>query len=260
MQLTYLLPAPMHVTPLGEAEMRRRAGLLKQWAGDDTRITVTAVDRGPASVESAYEEYLAVPAMGTALRRAEQGGADAVVLGCFGDPGLDGLREIADSPVVGPAAAAMSLACTLGHRFSIVTVADGVRPLLRRIAWETGVLDALHEVRSVELSVLAINSDHDAAYEALRAECANALATGEADTLVLGCMSMGFLGAAERLTAELGVPVINPIRAAVHHAQTLHRMGLSHSRHAYPLPPALADDVVDTGLLREAEHSMEVTA
>lgn len=260
MQLTYLLPAPMHVTPLGEPEMRRRAELLKQWAGAGTRVTVTAVDRGPAAVESAYEEYLAIPAMGTALRRAERGGADAVVLGCFGDPGLDGLREIASSPVVGPAAAAMSLACTLGHRFSIVTVADGVRPLLRRIAWETGVLAALHEVRSVQLSVMAINSDHDGAYAALRAECANGLADGEADTLVLGCMSMGFLGAAERLTAELGVPVINPIRAAVHHAQTLHQMGLSQSRRAYHRPPALIDDTEDSGLLREAAYPLEVTA
>lgn len=260
MQLTYLLPAPMHVTSLGESEMRRRAELLKQWADDGTDVTVTAVHSGPASVESAYEEYLAIPAMGTTLRRAQRNGTDAVVLGCFGDPGLDGLREIADAPVVGPAAAAMSLACTLGHRFSVVTVADGVRPLLRRIAWETGVLSALHEVRSVDLTVLAINSDHDEAYARLRSECEHALADGEADTLVLGCMSMGFFGAAERLTAELGVPVINPIRAAVHHAQTLHRMGLSHSRRAYPRPPALTEDADDGGLLRTADNPLEVTA
>lgn len=259
MHLTYLLPAPMHVTPLGETEMRRRATLLGEWAGESTRITVAAVDNGPASVESAYEEYLAIPAMGTALRRAERSGTDAIILGCFGDPGLDGLREIAVKPVVGPAGAAMALACTLGHRFSVVTVADGVRPLLRRLAWETGVLPALCEIRSVELSVLAINTDHDAAYAALRTECERALDATEADTLVLGCMSMGFLGAAERLSTELGVPVVNPIRAAVHHAQALHRMGLAPSRRAYRRPAALADDAGDTSLLHQAAGPLEVT-
>ncbi|MBK1789434.1 aspartate/glutamate racemase family protein [Prauserella cavernicola] len=258
MHLTYLLPAPMHATALGETEMRRRAALLSDWAGSDTRITVTAVDRGPASVESAYEEYLAIPAMGEALRDAERAGTDATVLGCFGDPGLDGLRELAGRPVVGPAGAAMALACTLGHSFSVVTVSSGVRPLLRRLAWETGVLPALCEVRSVELSVLAINQDHDAAYAALRAECEQALSTTDADTLVLGCMSMGFLGAAEQLTAELGVPVLNPIRAAVHHAQTLHRMGLTPSRRAFPAPPALVADA-DAELMHHAQNRLEVT-
>ncbi|PXY33224.1 aspartate/glutamate racemase family protein [Prauserella endophytica] len=259
MRLTYLLPAPMHVTALGESEMRRRAGLLGEWSDPGTEVTVAAVDRGPASIESAFEEYLAIPAMGTGLRAAERSGADATILGCFGDPGLDGLREIATKPVVGPAAAAMALAVTLGHRFSVVTVTAGVRPLLRRIAWETGVLPALHEVRSVELSVLAVNTDHDAAYAALRGECEAALADGTADTLVLGCMSMGFLGAAERLTAELGVPVVNPVRAALHHAQALHRMGLCHSRRAYPVPTAIASGAEDAALLHHASGPMEVT-
>ncbi|MEU3269698.1 aspartate/glutamate racemase family protein [Saccharomonospora sp. NPDC006951] len=261
MHLTYLLPAPMHVTALGETEMRRRATLLGEWSPAGTTVTVAAVDRGPSSVESAYEEYLAIPAMGGALRRAEDGGTDATILGCFGDPGLDGLREIARKPVVGPAASAMALAATLGHRFSIVTVAEGVRPLLRRIAWETGLLDALDEVRSVDLSVLAINTDKEAAFASLRDECAKLIAETDTDTLVLGCMSMGFLGAAERLTAELGVPVVNPIRAALHQAHTLHGMGLSHSTRAYRTPPALADGAEDVdALLRVAEGPKEVTA
>ncbi|TCP47860.1 allantoin racemase [Tamaricihabitans halophyticus] len=260
MQLTYLLPAPMHATELGVAEMRRRAGLLAEWASAGTTVTVSAVDSGPASVESAFEEYLAIPAMGARLRSAENNGADATVVGCFGDPGLDGLREIATRPVVGPASAGMALAATLGHQFSVVTVTASVRPLLRRLAWETGVLGALGEVRAVELSVLEINNDHEAAHGALRAECARLLDTTDTDTIVLGCMSMGFLGAAERLTEELGAPVVNPVRAALHQAEALHRMGLAHSRRAYHRPPKLADGDSIAVLAHQADGPMEVTA
>ena len=46
------------------------------------------------------------------------------------------------------------------------------------------------------------------------------------DTLVLGCMSMAFLGVAERLSEELGVPVLNPARTALKTAE-----GLVEQRH-----------------------------
>lgn len=259
MRLTYLLPAPMHATELGEAEMRRRAGLLARWSAPDTRITVSAVARGPASIESAYEDYLAVPALADQACASLAEGADAVVIGCFGDPGLDGLRELARRPVVGPAAAAMSLAASLGHRFSVVTVTEGVRPMLRRLAWETGVADALEVVRAVELPVIELNRDHGRALDTLREECDRVLEQTDTDTLVLGCMSMGFLGAAEELTQRLGVPVINPARAAVHQAEALHRMGLSHSPRAYPTPPKVRNGADRAELFRTTSDPLEVT-
>lgn len=250
MHLIYALPSPAELSPLGQQEVDRRAGLLADWAGPGTTVEVTTTHTGPASIESMYEEYLAIPALAESVRAGERRGADATIVGCFGDPGLDGLREVASRPVVGPAAAAMALAATLGHRFSVVTVADSVRHPLRRLAFDTGVEAALGSVRAVNLAVLEINDDHDSAYAALAEEGKRALAEDDVDTLVLGCMSMGFLGAAERLTAELGVPVVNPVRAAVHLAETLHRMGLAPSRRAFPLPPKVtAGAAIDELLL-----------
>ena len=65
-----------------------------------------------------------------------------------------------------------------------------------------------------------------------------ALAAG-ADTLVLGCMSMAFLGVAERLSEELGVPVVNPARTALKTAELLVGSGLTHSPRAFPTPRKL---------------------
>jgi allantoin racemase len=254
MHLTYALPAPAHLTSMGQQEVDRRSALLNEWASPDTTVSVTTTPAGPATVESMYEEYLAIPHLAASIRDSEEAGSDAAIIGCFGDPGLDGIREIAAKPVVGPAAASMTLAATLGHRFSIVTVADSVRHPLRRLAWDTGVEGALGEVRAVNVGVLALNADHDAAHAAVAEECKRALDSADVDTLVLGCMSMGFLGAAERLTDELGVPVVNPVRAALHHAETLVRMRLAPSRRAYLVPPKVAAGSAPEDLLLTDTH------
>ncbi len=239
-RIAYLVPGPMHRTELGSAELKRRQGKLREWAFAGTEVDVLAVDEGPASIESMYEEYLSIPPTARLLRAVEKDGADAAIVGCFGDPGLDGLREISEILVVGPAGASVALATTLGHRFSFVTVTATIVPALRRLAWEAGAADALASVRYVDIPVLQLNADHDAAVAAMRSEGRAAVEEDGADVLVLGCMSMGFLDVAEQLTAELGVPVINPAKAALKLAESTVAQGLRHSRRAYLTPPKIA--------------------
>ena len=58
-----------------------------------------------------------------------------------------------------------------------------------------------------------------------------------ADVLVLGCMSMAFLpGICEDLGRRVGVPVVNPVIAALKTAEALVAMKLSHSKAAWPPP------------------------
>src|SRR6476469_540926 len=85
--------------------------------------TVVAVnpEMGPASIESHYDEALAVPGLLAEIGRGEQAGADGYVIACFGDPGLDAARELARGPVVGIAEAAMHTASHLSGGFSVVT-------------------------------------------------------------------------------------------------------------------------------------------
>jgi len=238
--IRYLVPGPMHLTDLGAKELERRQNKLQQWAMPGTRVTVQAVDAGPASIESMYEEYLSIPAMAQLAVRAQEEGADAAIVGCFGDPGLDGIREVTDMLVVGPASAGIALATTLGHQFSFVTVTDSIVPALRRLTWDAGSLEALASIRTIKTSVIDINKDHDAAVRKMLVEGKRAIEEDGADTLILGCMSMGFLDVAEQMTAELGVPVINPARAGLHLAETTLALGLTHSRKAYMVPPKIS--------------------
>ncbi|MEA2662611.1 MAG: allantoin racemase [Chloroflexota bacterium] len=238
-RIVYLIPGPMHLTSLGSAEVARRQQKLREWSAVGTDVQVRTVDSGPASIESNYEEYLSIPPTAKLLAKIEAEGNDAAILGCFGDPGLDGLREISDMLVVGPAAASIALATTLGHRFSIVTVTASIVPALRRLVWDAGALDALASVRYIETSVIGLNEDHGAALERMLVQGRAAVEQDGADVLVLGCMSMGFLDVAEQMTAELGVPVVNPAKAGLKIAEATLALGLSHSRHAYMTPPKM---------------------
>lgn len=239
-RIAYLVPGPMHRTELGSAELERRQAKLQHWASPGTAVEVRAVDEGPASIESMYEEYLSIPAMAGLVSKTQADGFDAAIVGCFGDPGLDGLREISDMLVVGPASASIALATTLGHRFSFVTVTASIVPALRRLAWEAGASDALASVRYIETSVMDVNKDHVAALGRMLDQGRIAVEDDGADVLVLGCMSMGFLDVAEQMTKQLGVPVINPSRAGLHTAETTVAQGLTHSRRAFMTPPKIA--------------------
>ena len=52
-------------------------------------------------------------------------------------------------------------------------------------------------------------------------------------------MSMGFVGVTDDVQKRLGLPVVNPVVAALKTAEAVVAMGLSHSKAAYPVPPKL---------------------
>ena len=83
----------MSKTSMGKTEMTRRENLLNRWAFEGTTVKVVDVPNGPASIESAYEEALCVPATVELIAQCEAEGYDACIIGCFGDPGLEAARE-----------------------------------------------------------------------------------------------------------------------------------------------------------------------
>jgi allantoin racemase len=239
-RLLYAIPGAMSKTPLGKEEVERRGGLLRTWAAPDMEVDIRDVDSGPASIESAYEEYLSVESAAYLLRDAEQEGFGVAILGCFGDPGLDALREVCTAmPVVGPGEAAFHVAAMLGHRFGIVTVADGVVVPMRHLVARTGLSERLAGIAVTDLAVLDISGRREAALDAVCDRGRRLVEEAGADVLVLGCMSMAFLDVTAELEERLGVPVVNPARAALHMAELLARTGLRHSKKTYPVPAKL---------------------
>ena len=73
---------------------------------------------------------------------------DAVLIGCFGDPGLLALRESSPVPVTGLAEAAFIEAARHG-RFAIVTGGERWGPMLQRLAQALGHGAALAGIHTV---------------------------------------------------------------------------------------------------------------
>lgn len=240
MRICYFVPGPLSSGPLGPSEPERRRAFLSAHAVEGTVVEVREAPDGPGSIESAVEESLAVPGLLEAVPALEAEGFDALIVGCFGDPGLAAARELVGIPVVGPAQASAHLAAQLGLRFGILTVVDEVVPSLRRLMRSYGLDALLAGVWAVRVPVLELRERRDETLAALVAEGERAIAAG-ADALVLGCMSMGFLDVAAELGRRLELPVVNPVLAALRSAETQVSLGLRSSRRAYPSPRKGAD-------------------
>lgn len=191
---------------------------------------------GTASIESRWDDAFAVPGIIDAAIRAEEEGADAIVVNCMEDPGVAAVREVARIPVVGPAEAGMHLALCTADRFGILTTEQADLPIVREMVERHRLEHRCASIRAVGLPVLGLADDADDTLRRLARAAREAVEDGAA-ALVLGCTLLA--GLADRLAAALpGIPVIDPLHAALHHALTLVRLGISHSAVGYPPPAA----------------------
>ena len=239
MRILYQLTSPMEKTVLGADEVSRRRDFLRQRAALGVDVEVRSLCDGPASIESAWEGSLVVPALCEAVVRAQAEGMNAVIVGCFSDPGLDALRELTSVPILGPGAAALHLAAQLGTRFTIISSIDTARGRGHERMRGLALDDKLASMRAVNMPVLDVARARDTVLDKLEEAGRAAIRDDGADVVVLGCMSMGFLGITEDLQKRLEVPVVNPVTAALKTAEAVVAMGLSHSKTAYPMPRKL---------------------
>ena len=168
---------------------------------------VTLAD-GPFGIESQADAQNAIaPLMALVQARADAG---AIVIACYSDPGLDVCRSLTAAPVFGIQEAGVLTAMARADRFGVIAVADGSIPRHRLALRRMGVLGRLAGERAVNLSV-----DQTARPEAFDrlAEVGRALRADGAEALVLGCAGMACHQAP--LARALGLPVIDPVRAAV---------------------------------------------
>lgn len=216
------------VNPNTSEEMTRDIGEeARRYARADTAIEVVSPPWGPRSIEGHYEEELAaVATLETIGERARE--FDAVVIACFGDPGLAAAREISPVPVVGIAEAAMLMACTVAHRFSIVTVLPRVKPMLESTVRLHGLEARCASIRTTSLTVLDCERDPDAARREIAVAGRAAVAEDGAEAICLGCAGMGPLDKA--VEAEVGVPVLDGVACAVKLAEGIVDYGLRTSR------------------------------
>lgn len=218
---TILVIEPV-IVPEGEDE----AGYLATVKDADTTVRFVSLTAGPPSIETFNDEAMAVAEMLPVIE-TEAGSADAIVINCMADPGVQAVRELVDVPVVGPAEASVSLAMQLGHSFAIVTIFDNGAPWTELQVRAMGVESRLAAAVGVDIPVLELEQDLEKTTAYLLAAARDCVENRGADVLILGCT--GMYPVVERIRQELDVPVIEPLSAAFKTAETLATLGLAHS-------------------------------
>lgn len=216
------------INPNTSVEMTRSIGAIATaHASPNTDVVTVCPQAGPPSIESYCDEYRAIPHVLDEVMR-DEAQFDGYVLACWGDPGVDGVREITTKPVVGIAEASMYAANAIAPRWSVMTTLARTHHMVEAIIRKTGLGDRCVSVRCVDLPVLACESNPDGVVDGLERMGRMALEQDGAEAIILGCAGMG--GLDQHLSESLGVPVVDPVAAGVRFAEMLVGMKLQTSK------------------------------
>ena len=190
---------------------------------------------GPPSIEGYFDEAFSLPGLLEEIGKAAD--ADALVIACFDDTGLEAARCATGAPVVGIGEAAFHMASLIADKFSVVTtLSRSIAPIERNLA-KYGLGPRCARVRAANVPVLALEEPGSAARRTIEKEIERALAEDGAEAIVLGCAGMTNL--ARELEQKAGVPVLDGVACAVSLAESLVRLGLRTStRNTYAAPLA----------------------
>lgn len=201
---------------------------------DRTVIDAVTSKMGPASIEGYYDEALALPGLMREIAEGERRGAQAAIIACFDDTGLDAARALAHIPVVGICESALATASFIAQRMTIVTTMERSRLPLETLVHRYGMAGRCN-VRAADIPVLSLEDPQSNARDRLRNEIAAALREDKTEAIVLGCAGMADL--TQDLRQEFSIPVIDGVAAAVKQAEGLVTLGLSTAkRGAYASP------------------------
>jgi Asp/Glu/hydantoin racemase len=149
---------------------------------------------------------------------------DAVLIGCFGDPGLLALQQISTVPVIGLAQGSMRMAHANG-RFAVITGGQAWVPMLHRLVTQLGLNDQLAVIEAVNKSGAQLAADPVAASQELADLGVSILAQEpRLQTLLLGGAALGGLAQPiQALLHERGfmhVQVMDSVTSSLHYAAT----------------------------------------
>ena len=173
-------------------------------------IVCEDLPQGPFGIESQADvESVKLPLRNIVSERKD---IDAFVIACYSDPGLQVCREATVRPVFGIQECGVLTAMAQGDRFGVIALQES--SIRRHLLYlrQMGVTGRFAKERAANLSV---------------EECATGIKTFEklctvshqlrdedkADTIILGCAGMA--SHRSRLESKIGIPVIDPVKAAV---------------------------------------------
>ncbi|MDH3668422.1 MAG: aspartate/glutamate racemase family protein [Paracoccaceae bacterium] len=215
------------VNPNTTASMTAKiAAAARAVARPDTEIIATNPAEGPASIQGYLDVATCIPGLLAEVERHPE--ADAVLVACFDDTGVDALRCRLDVPVIGIGEAAYHAASMIAAKFSVITTLSRSVPGLEANLSRYGLMQRCAGVRASDIPVLELENGDPATTDAIRHEVRRAISEDHAEAIVLGCAGMADL--MTKMSVEFGLPVIDGVTCGVTMTEALVNAGLRTSK------------------------------
>jgi allantoin racemase len=138
---------------------------------------------------------------------------DGIVIAAFGDPGLETVRRLTSSHVVGLAEASMIEASEHGRSFSVATTTPDLTAAIRRCAERYGVHAQFRSVRTTRGEPATVMEDDDRLLRVLEKVAGDIIEQDGAQAIIIGGGPLA--GVARKLAETVPIAVIEPIPAAI---------------------------------------------
>lgn len=201
-----------------KAVTRSMEACLTPFAGNGHAISCVELEKSPPGIETDVHVEMVVPNLVEAVSAAR---ADAIVVACFSDPGIERVRAAARVPVTGIAEAAYLAALGLGGRFGIVSLGPSSIGRHLRYLQHLKLDQRLAGDRSIDMTIVELVASD--VVEKVSAIATKLRDEDGADVIILGCAGLGSYRMA--LQDRLGLPVIDPVQAGVALATTHAELG-----------------------------------
>lgn len=178
----------------------------------DVGVIAMSNTNGPASIQGPEDGDAAIPGMLETIQAGIDIGADAVVIACFDDTGIEQARSMCNLPVIGIGQAAYHASMLSGLKFSVVTTLSVSVPVLEENIKHFGVHSYCCRVRASEVPVLDLEKPGSNAENKISNEIGMAIREDKCKAIVLGCAGMTDL--AHRMQQQHGISVIDGVAAA----------------------------------------------
>ena len=207
------------INPNSTVSMTEKIAVAARAVAPLDEIVAITCHGSPPAIQGPEDGAACRPFLFAEIARAEREGADAAIIACFDDPGLDEARTSAGIPVLGIGQAGFHTAMLLGPRFSVVTTLPVPIPVIESNLARYGLASACARVRASGIQVLDLEEPGATAADKVSAEIGRARAEDDVGAVVPGCAGMADL--VPRFGAEHSLRVIDGVSAATTLARAL---------------------------------------
>ena len=203
----------------------------------NTELIPLTNPKGTKNIDCGFADYQSVWSFIRAIMaKVDEIHPDALVLAGFGNVGVFALKEALNIPVLSISETTQTLACLLGHKYTVLTMLKQFIPYQEDLVRLYRLQDKCASVRGINVNVEKCVTDRDVTLNQLKDEILEIVENDGAEVVVLGCA--GLCGYDEALQELVGLPVLDPVTVTVKVAEMMVETGLCQSKkRKFAAPP-----------------------